>query len=156
MRVLADDLADLALADGLDGRVHHKGLGYQAQDAPQAGARAVDDRRSTHDGNVHGKERLADLHVRALAQDHGQDVRATRGRADVKDKGASQRGEKHGKADVQGEVSRDGLRHREDPLEERDVRGERDGGKRAPDHGLAIKEHKAQDDERHVEHPHKR
>ncbi len=154
MRVLADDLADLALADGLDGGVDHEGLGDEAQDAPQADARAVEHGRGADDGDIDGKEGLPDLDVRVAAQDHGQDVRAASGGADVEDEGRAEGGQQHGEADVEREVARDGGADGKDELEERDVGGKRDGGVGAPEHGAALEEDEAQGHEGNVQHPH--
>ena len=156
MRVSADDLADFSLADGLDGDVHDERLCHEAKDAPQSGARAVEHGGGADDGDVDGKERLADLNVGAAAQDHGKDVGAARRRAYIEDERAAERGKKDRKAHVEREVARDGRLDGNEPLEQRDVGGKRDRGERAPQDGAAIEEHEAERHEEEVQNPHER
>ena len=150
----ADDLADLALADGLDEAVHDEGLADEREHAVEAHARPIEpDGRHDH-AHVHGEERLADLDVGVLAQYHGQNVRAAGGGTDVEDDGGAHGRQQHRKAYVEPEVARDGLGHGKEPLEERGVPREGKRREGAPEHRPAVEEEEAQEHQDRVQDPH--
>ena len=141
--------------NALDGLVDHKRLGKQAKHAIQTDTRAIQKGRDGHDADIDQQQRTTNLERRAALEDHGKNVRATRRGANIKDDGAAERRQNHGKTQVEPHIARHRDIGRNKELKQRNIRGQRERGEDAPQDCLALQKDKAQDDENRVDNPHK-
>src|SRR5699024_11256083 len=96
-----DHRAHLALVDALDDAVHHKGLADQAQETVQAAGDPEDQGRAADDQHVAGHQGGADVQGRMPGQDHGNNISAAGGSADVEHNGAANGRQQHRKDQLQ-------------------------------------------------------
>ena len=74
----------------LDSLIDHERLGKQTEHAVQTDARAVQERRDGHDADIDQQQRTANLERRAAFEDHGEDIGAARGGANIEDDGTAE------------------------------------------------------------------
>ena len=141
--------------NALDGLVDHKRLGKQAEHAIQTDTRTIQKGRDGHDADIDQQQRAANLECGTAFEDHSEDVRAARRGADIKNDGAAERRQNHGKAQVEPHIARHRDIGRNKKLKQRNIGGQRKRGEDAPQDCLALQKDKAQDDENRVDNPHK-
>ena len=150
-----NDRADLTKMNALDGLVDHKRLGKQAEHAIQTDTRTIQKGRDGHDADIDQQQRATNLECGTAFEDHSEDVRAARRGADIKDDGAAERRQNHGKAQVEPHIARHRDTGRDKELKKRNIGGQRKRGEDAPQDCLALQKDKAQNDENRVDNPHK-
>ena len=156
VRLAGHDGDLFAHVDAFDDAVHHKGLGQQAQHAVQACAHAVQPAGKQRDAEIRNEQRLADLQTRVFGKDHGNDVGAAAGGADVKNNSAARRRQDNGVAQLQERVVRKRAGHGHGALQHPDIERERHRRvKRGPD-DRAPQNHQPQHDEHAVDDKHER
>ena len=93
LRVLTHDVEALAEVHILDDVVHHHRLGHQTHDGEQTGGGAVHCKREAHSRHIRCHQGRTDVHAGVLFQDHGDDIRAARGCADVEQERRTAKGD---------------------------------------------------------------
>ena len=155
-RIRRHHRADLAHVDALDGAVGDRAFQNHAQDAVESRRGAVQVRAHQHDAKVAHHQCAANRHTGVLVQNHRDNVRAARRRADVKDDGRAHGGQDDREAKLQKDVVRQRGGQRVDALAQADVERQRKRRVDRPPHRLDAQKEEPQHDKRRVDEPHER
>ena len=156
LRVGGHDRADLAHVDALDGAVCNGAFQDHAQNAVQAGGRAVEISTHQHNAEIADHQRAANRHTGVLIQNHRHNVGAAGGRADVKNDSRTHSRQNDCEAKLQKDIIGQRAGQRADALTQADIERQRKGGVDRPPHRPHTQKDKAQCDQRRVDEPHER
>lgn len=115
-RIIADDVEGLAQVDAFDDVIHHKGFHQQTQYGVKSCLDAEGKESGEDDQTVCHQQGIADVDAGVFFQDHGDDIGAAGGSADIEQDGGCKAGDCDTVAKFQNRLIGQGLCHGTDHL----------------------------------------